>query len=267
MAGPRLNKTDIRKIDQLVTKYQEENGRVSLFLSQLLSALNESKDLEKYIHSMKTRLKNPEHLRDKLCRKLLKCRTEGNDFDVTRDNLFVKINDLAGVRILHLYTRQIREIDSVLRSIFDEQRYALIEGPFARTWDDESRAFFESCNIEAQDSPSLYTSVHYVVNSASRTPVTCEIQVRTLMEEVWGEVDHSMNYPHSVDSLACREQLKVLARVTSSATRLVDSIYLTLQEHQETLAIAEQQVSRDNLVKKKRPATSKKKKVSKLRSK
>ena len=32
----------------------------------------------------------------------------------------------------------------------------------------------------------MYTSVHYVVSSKSRTKVTCEIQVRTLMEEVWG---------------------------------------------------------------------------------
>ena len=77
----------------------------------------------------------------------------------------------------------------------------------------------------------MYTSVHYVIESASRTKVTAEIQVRTLMEEVWGEVDHSMNYPHVTESLPCREQLKVLARVTSSATRLVDSIFATLDDH------------------------------------
>ena len=54
-----------------------------------------------------------------------------------------------------------------------------------------------------------------------------ESQVRTLMEEVGGEVDHTMNYPNPVESLACREQLKLLARVTSSAGRLVDSIFAT----------------------------------------
>ena len=42
-----------------------------------------------------------------------------------------------------------------------------------------------------------------------------------------GEVDHLINYPTSTTVLASREQLKVLARVTSSATRLVDSIFLT----------------------------------------
>jgi ppGpp synthetase/RelA/SpoT-type nucleotidyltranferase len=76
----------------------------------------------------------------------------------------------------------------------------------------------------------MYTSVHYVIGSASRTKVTAEIQVRTLAEEVWGEVDHSINYPHKTDSVACAEQLKVLARVTSSTSRLVDSIFLTLED-------------------------------------
>jgi hypothetical protein len=44
------------------------------------------------------------------------------------------------------------------------------------------------------------------------------------MEEVWGEVDHSMNYPHKVASLARQEQLKVLACVTSSVNRLARSL-------------------------------------------
>jgi putative GTP pyrophosphokinase len=80
----------------------------------------------------------------------------------------------------------VRDDALALRTVFDEHQYELIEGPFARTWDDESRAFFDSCGIKTELSPTMYTSVHYVVSSASRKTVTCEIQVRTLMEEVWG---------------------------------------------------------------------------------
>jgi hypothetical protein len=50
------------------------------------------------------------------------------------------------------------------------------------------------------------------------------------MEEVWGEVDHSINYPHPAKSVACREQIRALARATSSATRLVDSIFATVED-------------------------------------
>lgn len=211
-----------RRIERILTEYDRKLATIELFRTQLLAALENSSELEPLVHSFKSRPKDREHLRDKLRRKMTK---EGPSFDVTPENLLVKVNDLAGVRILHLHTRQIAAIDPVLRTIFEEQKYDLLEGPFARTWDDESREFFEMCGIEAQKSPTMYTSVHYVVGSASRTTVTCEVQVRTLMEEVWGEVDHTLNYPVPTSIRACQEELKVLARVTSSATRLVDAIF------------------------------------------
>jgi hypothetical protein len=43
-------------------------------------------------------------------------------------------------------------------------------------------------------------------------------------------VDHKINYPHKSESLSCREQIKVLARVTSSCSRLVDSIFHSYEE-------------------------------------
>jgi putative GTP pyrophosphokinase len=214
-------------IRELLAAYEEHDGTVRLFRDQLSAALTSSTELAKHVHSMKTRIKDPVHLEEKLRRKMDACDQKGEEFSVTPENLLTSVTDLAGVRILHLYTRQIRDIDVALQGVFEEQKYELLEGPFARTWDDESRAFFRSCGIQTQESPTMYTSVHYVIGSASRTTVTCEIQVRTLMEEVWGEVDHLINYPTPTNVLASSEQLKVLARVTSSATRLVDSIFLT----------------------------------------
>jgi putative GTP pyrophosphokinase len=225
--GPALSLKDQRLVSRIVTAYATHREKISLFRDQLLSALLGSVDLSSLVHSIRSRVKDPDHLRDKIQRKLQNSKHDRKQFDVSPENLLTRINDLIGVRVLHLHTRQIRQIDSVLRNIIHEGQYKLIEGPFARTWDDESREFFRECNIQTQSSPSLYTSVHYVIGSASRTMVTAEIQVRTLMEEVWGEVDHAMNYPHKTSSIACREQLKVLARVTSSATRLVDSIFVT----------------------------------------
>jgi putative GTP pyrophosphokinase len=223
-------------VREILTAYDESLTVVGTFQKQLISALDGSDTLADCIHSIKTRIKDRDHLRDKLYRKIADCNLDGKAFKVTPQNLLTTVNDIAGVRLLHLYTHQIRDIDTALRAVFDEYRYELLEPPFARTWDDESRAFFESCGIETQDSPTLYTSVHYVIGSASQTQVTCEIQVRTLSEEVWGEVEHTINYPTPCGVLACEEQLKVLARVTSSATRLVDSIFLTHAEAQKAAA-------------------------------
>jgi len=217
-------------VKTLLQTFHANLHHLQLFLHQIRDAITESQELKPHVHSVRWRIKDPDHLRDKLERKIDAAKEAGKAFGITPENLLVKMTDLVGIRILHLYTRQIAEIDRVLQDIFSEQRFRLIEGPFARTWDDESRNFFAERGIQTQASPSMYTSVHYVIGSASRTKMTCEIQVRTLMEEVWGEVDHSINYPHATQSLACREQLKVLARVTSSATRLVDSVFATYND-------------------------------------
>jgi ppGpp synthetase/RelA/SpoT-type nucleotidyltranferase len=109
----------------------------------------------------------------------------------------------------------------------DEERYRVIEGPTARTWDEEYKQFFKDVGITTKSSKNLYTSIHYVLKPNRKTPITCELQVRTLLEEVWGQVDHELNYPQESESLACKEQLAALARATWSCNRLIDAIYRT----------------------------------------
>lgn len=232
MSAP-LTEAELAIIDPLVQHYLTNQTLVSNFCKAMLVYFEESGELKNYAHSIRWRLKDADHLRDKLGRKLRKARAEGVEFDISAENLFVKINDLAGIRILHLHTTQMEKLNDCIQSIIAEQTIELMDGPSARTWDDEYRSYFKSIGIDTQDSENMYTSVHYVLKSNSRTAVTCEIQVRTLMEEVWGEVDHSINYPHKTDSVPCREQIRALARSTSSATRLVDAIFATVADIEE----------------------------------
>ena len=130
--------------------------------------------------------------------------------DINEGNLFIKINDLAGLRILHLHTKQLEDIHKALLALFERERYVLRGKPFARTWDDESRSYFKQIGINTRKSPSFYTSVHYVINSNSRVKATCEIQVRTLMEEVWGEVSHKSITPIPSGAWRARNKLRLL---------------------------------------------------------
>ena len=221
-------KAERKLINGLVKYYRENQTEIGNFLEQLRICIGGSEHLKALVHSFKWRLKEPEHLKDKLFRKLDEAKQKRRKFRVTKDNLFTMINDLAGGRVLHLHTRQTQEIDRILKEIFDEARLGIVEGPFARTWDDETKTYFENIGIETRESgPSMYTSVHYIIDSNSRTRYTAEIQVRTLAEELWGEVGHVIDYPKPCRSPACREQLRVLARVASSCTRLVDAIFHT----------------------------------------
>lgn len=227
---PELTEDETKLIEDLVAYFRAERRLVSGFLNQVRGHLEESEELNLHLHSMRWRLKEEKSLRKKLERQIERANKNSEKFDVSAENLFSRINDLAGIRILHLHTRQIEYIDKALKQIFHEQNFELVEPPFARTWDNENRDYFRGLGFVTQESETLYTSVHYIVSSHSRVPVTCELQVRTLMEEVWGEVDHKINYPDASEVLAVREQIRALARSTSAATRLVDSIFSTYED-------------------------------------
>jgi len=229
MKALTLTKAEKTRIRELVAHYTLNRETFDTFLQGLRAQVLGSRRLRPFLHSLNWRSKDPRHLNDKLRRKFLEARKRGRPLAITKQNLFLKINDLAGLRLLHLHTRQFEAINQGLRELFKEESYRVIEGPTARTWDDESRAFFAKLKVSTQRSPSLYTSVHYVIRPNVR--YTCEIQVRTLMEEVWGEVDHIVNYPHRTNSVACREQIAALARATSTCSRLVDSIFRSHEIH------------------------------------
>ncbi len=219
-----------KEITRIIARYKGDIKIIETMLGQLRLAIEGSADLMDYVHSLRWRVKDPEHLKEKLLRKLKRVQEEGGAFDINAGNYMERINDLAGLRILHLHTTQILEINKLLEKVFQEHRYQVIEHATARTWDIENKSYYESIGIATIDNDRMYTSVHYVVSPSNETKMTCEIQVRTLAEELWGEVDHSMNYPHKVKVETCRDQLKVLARLTSSCSRLVDSIYAAAKQ-------------------------------------
>ena len=234
MSEPKLSKKEHGRIEHIVDYYlngecQELVRRCELQVKALFST---SDDLAQYVHSTKSRIKGRERLRDKLVRKAIECKKSGQQFDITENNLFERITDLVGYRILHLHTKQIEAINSSVLNLLRSERWVVIEGPIARTWDDEFRDYFQEIGIETRDNKRLYTSVHYIFKANEQARCACELQIRTLAEELWGEVDHKINYPHKSESSSCREQIKALARVTSSCSRLVDSIFHSHEESQ-----------------------------------
>ncbi len=215
-------------IDASVQAYVDRLHEFQVFLSTVRVFLEAHPELIQpplpVLHSVKLRLKEAEHLRGKLGRKW-----DSKD-PITADNIFERITDLAGVRLLHLHTAQIPIIHRVIMQRVNNGDWVLNEQPVAYSWDPETIVFFSDLGIRPEIKASYYTSVHYTIRPRAGSPVCCEVQVRTLFEEVWGEIDHRINYPQATSSLACREQLKVLAKLVSTGTRLADSIFRTHEE-------------------------------------
>lgn len=209
-------------LDEIAFEYEGKKRELQIFVDGVRSFLVDHPDLHRngecIVHSSKRRLKDVNHLRAKVKRKALK------GVAVDRKNLFSAITDLGGVRILHLYQEDFGLIDALIRKKVSDGDWWLNEQPVANTWDPEAKQFFSGFDLEVRQTGTLYTSVHYLVRPRADSPLCCEIQVRTLFEEIWGEVDHQINYPTKTESISLREQLLVLSKITGAGSRLLDAI-------------------------------------------
>ena len=180
-----------QSIDVAVSAFEEKKHELSIFMNGISQWFASHPLLCKpdfpVVHSVKTRLKDREHLKEKISRKW-------EEVDpINSGNLFQRITDLAGARVLLLYQDQFALIHKEILKKVEDKDWYLPESPKAYTWDPESKQFFEGLGIDVQIKESFYTSVHYLIRPRSDSPLCCEIQVRTLFEEIWGEVDHALN--------------------------------------------------------------------------
>lgn len=216
-------------IQELTEKYRQKRSEFDVFLTAVVGFFQKTDVLNKGepppIHSVKWRLKDPDHLKDKLARKLKDGRK------ITATNCFQVITDLAGIRVIHLYQSQLAIIHKAIMQRVASGEWKLVEKPKAHTWDRESEQYFKNLGLRVEVKETLYTSIHYVVRAPADKDLCCEIQVRNLFEEAWGEIDHTINYPHPTSSVACREQLRVLAKVVGAGSRLAESIFKSLADH------------------------------------
>ncbi len=201
--------------------FKDNHHLFEKFLERIKNDFLLTPKLSSSIHSIRYRIKDIEHLKEKIHRK------ESEGREINKENFYNEITDIAGVRVLHLNSNQFLVIHDFINKLINENEYILFEKPIAYTWDPEMVTFFQERDLETKLKPSYYTSVHYVVMPRAESIVKCEIQVRNLFEEIWGEIDHKLNYPKKCEIQTIIEQLKVLARLSSTGTKLVDSIMVS----------------------------------------
>lgn len=169
------------------------------------------------VHSVRWRVKDTEHLLEKIVRK----RAEGNEKykDLTDKNYFEIVTDLVGLRALHLFKDDCFIIDSDLRSIWvpAEQPAAYVREGDPQ---DLTNRFHES-GFEVKEHPAGYRSVHYVcATQPLQRKVFAEIQVRTIFEEGWSEIDHRVRYPHISHDQLVGYFLTIFNRLAGSADEM-----------------------------------------------
>lgn len=209
-----------------VTEFTKMKHELTLFMNTVANWFGTHPEMVSghppLVHSVKSRLKADDHLREKIRRKYVR------DGVVTfsPENLGERVTDLSGVRVLHLHQTQFTRIKELLSAKIASGDWHSVETK-AFTWDPESAAYFRSLGLEPEVRDTFYTSVHYTIRPNETSKLVCEIQIRTLFEEIWGEVDHTLNYPDPTKIRSHQEQLRVLSKLVGAGSRLLDSIFVT----------------------------------------
>ena len=220
-----LGDDDQARVDRAVERFESCRQQFERLGRSLVDCLSSHEALRPFIHFIRWRVKSKESLERKLVNICLNGGKGGPSAVVDENNVFDVVGDLAGVRLIYLHTNQMQRIHPAVLGALEEDLYELVDEAVAYCWDIEYEQFFQTCGITTRSRESMYTTVHYDVRANRRSKIRCELQVRSLMDEVWGEVSHRVNYPVESTSRACRDQLKVLARLTTGGSRLVDSIF------------------------------------------
>ncbi|WP_349305962.1 RelA/SpoT domain-containing protein [Clostridium swellfunianum] len=172
------------------------------------------------IHSVKSRVKESEHLIEKIIRKTPDRKKKyGEDFKFSAENYKEQITDLIGIRAIHIFKEDWEEIHKFITSMWKVVEITAN----VREGDDTKR--FEELNIQIHSRKSGYRSVHYLIESfPTNHKVIAEIQVRTIFEEGYGEIDHQLRYSHGEIPEVLRLNLLLLNRIVGSSDEMASLI-------------------------------------------
>ena len=225
-------------VEDLETLYNDYLGRIEnidgirqQFVSEYLLKPVEG------IHSVSSRTKDPYHLIEKIIRKKSNNNQKYSELDVTNYHKFV--TDLIGVRILMVYKADWEKVHGFLVGAFENheqnyiteeayisgfdenpEHYYIAECPVAYIRAGDDKHFYEGhSEIKIKDKTGYYRSIHYIIKYKG---YYIELQVRSIFEEAWGEVDHDVLYPLHKENQQMVRYSMMLNRLSGLADEMSD---------------------------------------------
>lgn len=170
------------------------------------------------VHSVRKRVKNPEHLLEKIIRKGKKYLALG----INRNNYKTIVTDLIGIRVLHLFKDDWLTIHNEIMHLWEVKETPQVN---IRKGDNDGVDFekmVEEAGCELIVRKYGYRSVHYLIGIpiSKNEEIQVEIQVRTVFEEAWSEIDHKIRYPYDTQSDILGEYLAIFNRIVGSADEM-----------------------------------------------
>lgn len=190
------------------------------------------------IQRIRTRIKRPEAIVDKIRRK-----PEEYPHGLSESSLLA-MQDIVGGRVIVYFLSDLSVLDDVIRNS-EEFELSTTNPPEAYVAEG-LQAGLDLSKFKVATKESGYVAFHYTArlrNGALQydvRPIWFEIQVRTIAEDSWAEIEHVLGYKGGTNSFAdVREQFRILSSMLQAIDRHFNLIASTLSARQQAVRVSE----------------------------
>lgn len=180
-----------------------------------------------YVHSLGYRVKEVTHLIEKIIRKNPKYLKQGKA--ISHENYSEYINDLMGIRVLLLFKEDWNGVHEFIMNTYGSD---LAEEPFAYVRKGDNCDLYTGEMKVIDEKP--YRSVHYLIKD-KETQLCIEVQVRTLFEEAWSEIDHKLRYPYNLSNEMIASYLEIMNRAAGMADEMGTFLHAYLNNFEDAM--------------------------------
>jgi ppGpp synthetase/RelA/SpoT-type nucleotidyltranferase len=180
-------------------KEKEKYERLAEYMVHLLR--DDPSSPRESLHTIIYRIKDESRLIEKIDIENKKPGTKGTL--ITHRNFQERIGDILGIRMICLRLSDIKRVEAYLEQLADEKILRFMQSP------DHKRSFVlpldpgDTAPAQSDLRYSGYSSVHYQIELGQNSDAAdelrglqMELQLRTILEEAWGEIDHKYRYAY-----------------------------------------------------------------------
>lgn len=192
-----------RQEELLVIRYLKEKlkyERLGKYITHFIR--NDPSALKNNFHSITYRVKDEKRFIEKI-EKENKDLSDGNSH-ITVKNFHNRIGDLLGMKLICLRLNDIKIIEAYFQYLVEEKIFEFVDKP------EHKRSFLLPLNPGGEVDEghtqvySGYSSIHYqfkpgvgLAAPEEFKELQFEFQLKTILEEAWGEIDHKYRYTYS----------------------------------------------------------------------
>ena len=189
--------------DNILISYFKEKEKYEKLAAYIVRLINDDPSAPKEsIHAILYRIKGEARLLEKIDQE--NSSSEINVKPITHKNFQERIEDIIGIRVICLRLSDILKVKKYLELLVEENIFKFMREP------DQKRSFVlpiepeEAAPKDINLQYSGYSSIHYQIRLAEKSDareefkrIQFELQLRTILEEAWGEIDHKYRYAYS----------------------------------------------------------------------